>query len=439
MAAQRILVVWMNGLRVGAWTQSNRGSDTFQYDESWVDSPAARVLSLSMPFVPGNVPHRGAAVANFFDNLLPDSDAIRRRLRSRFSTESTEAFDLLTAIGRDCVGAVQLLPEGELPKRVHEIDAEPLTEKTVEQTIRAAISGSRMLGQKDDGEFRISIAGAQEKTALLFHRGRWCVPQGATPTTHILKLPLGLVGNLQADMKDSIENEWLSMRLLAGFGLEVAEAKIAEFGSQKVLVVTRFDRAVQPDGWIARLPQEDFCQALGFSSALKYESDGGPGMRDVFRILDNSSRPIQDKEAFLRAQIVFWMLAATDGHAKNYSLFHERGGTYRMTPFYDVLSAWPIIGRGANQLDERKVKLAMAVRGRNPHWKLSEIKRRHWDAVAKSAGLVDAGKIIADLIEQAPHVLATVQKETPRGFPAYVRDRILEGVERSVRRLVAEG
>jgi serine/threonine-protein kinase HipA len=239
-------------------------------------------------------------------------------------------------------------------------------------------------------------------------------------------------------MKDSIENEWLSMRLLAGFGLEVAEAKMAEFGSQKVLVVTRFDRAVQPDGWIARLPQEDFCQALGLSSALKYESDGGPGMRDVFRILDNSSRPIQDKEAFLRAQIVFWMLAATDGHAKNYSLFHERGGTYRLTPFYDVLSAWPIIGRGANQLDERKAKLAMAVRGRNPHWKLSEIKPRHWDAVAKSAGLVDAGKIIADLIEHAPRILATVQKEIPRGFPAYVRDRILAGVERSVRRLADE-
>jgi serine/threonine-protein kinase HipA len=391
-----------------------------------------------MPFVPGNVPHRGTAVANFFDNLLPDSDAIRRRLRSRFSTESTGAFDLLTAIGRDCVGAVQLLPEDESPERVHQIEAEPLTEKAVEQTIRAAISGSRVLGQQDDGEFRISIAGAQEKTALLFHRGRWCVPQGATPTTHILKLPLGLVGNLQADMKDSIENEWLSMRLLAGFGLEVAEAKMAEFGSQKVLVVTRFDRAVQPDGWIARLPQEDFCQALGFSSALKYESDGGPGMRDVFRILDNSSRSIQDKEAFLRAQIVFWMLAATDGHAKNYSLFHERGGTYRLTPLYDVLSAWPIIGRGANQLDERKVKLAMAVRGRNPHSKLSEIKPRHWDAVAKSAGLVDAGKTIGHLIEQAPRILATVQKEIPRGFPAYVRDRILEGVERSVRRLVAE-
>lgn len=438
MAASRTLVVWMNGLRVGAWTQSSRGPDAFQYAESWIHDSATRALSLSMPIVPGNVPHRGPAVANFFDNLLPDSDVIRRRIRSRFSTESAEAFDLLSAIGRDCVGAVQLLPEGEQPTRVHEIEAEPLTEKAVEQTIRAATSNSRILGQPDDGEFRISIAGAQEKTALLRHRGRWCVPRGATPTTHILKLPLGLVGNLQADMKDSIENEWLSMRLMAGFGLDVAKTEMAEFGSQKVLVVTRFDRAVQPEGWIARLPQEDFCQALGYPSALKYEADGGPGMRDLFRILDGSSRAAQDKAALLRAQIVFWMLAATDGHAKNYSLFHERGGSYRLTPFYDVLSAWPIIGRGARQLDERRVKLALALRGRNPHWKLGEIKPRHWDAVAKSAGLGDAQAILSDLIERTPHVLATVQKEIPRGFPAYVRDRIFEGVERSVQRLVAE-
>lgn len=438
MAGQRTLVVWMNGLRVGAWTQSSRGSDAFHYDQSWIDNPAARVLSLSMPFVPGNVPYRGPTVANYFDNLLPDSDAIRRRLRSRFSTDSTEAFDLLAAIGQDCVGAVQLLAEGQRPKRVHEIEAEPLTGKAVEQTIRAAISGSRVLGQKDEGEFRISIAGAQEKTALLFHRGGWCLPRGATPTTHILKLPLGLVGNLQADMKDSIENEWLSMRLLAGFGLEVAETRIMEFGSQKVLVVTRFDRAVQPEGWIARLPQEDFCQALGLPSTLKYESDGGPGMRDIFRILDHSSRATQDKAAFLRAQIVFWMLAATDGHAKNYSLFHERGGSYRMTPFYDVLSAWPIIGRGANQLEERKVKLAMAVRAHNPHWKLGEIKPCHWDAVAKAAGLGDARAILADVIKRAPRVLAAVEKEIPRGFPAYVQDRIFSGIDRSVKRIVAE-
>ena len=425
----------MNGICVGTWTQSKRGGDSFQYDAAWVADPAARVLSLSLPFVPGNVPHRGDVVTNFFDNLLPDSDAIRRRIHSRFATESTGAFDLLAAIGRDCVGAVQLLPGGESPQRVHEIDVEPLTDEAVEHAINAAISGTRVLGNKEDEEFRISIAGAQEKTALLFHRGRWCAPRGATPTTHILKLPLGLIGNLRADMKDSIENEWLSLQLMRAFGLDVAHCEMAQFGARKVLVVSRFDRALQPDGWIARLPQEDFCQALGFSSSLKYESDGGPGMREILRVLDNSSRAIVDKTAFVRAQIVFWMLAATDGHAKNFSLFHERGGTFRLTPFYDVLSAWPIIGRGPNQLDERKVKLAMAVRGKNPHSKLDEIKPRHWDAVAKLAGIGDARAIISDLFEKAPGVLQKVGELIPVDFPAHVHDRIFGGVERSAQAL----
>jgi serine/threonine-protein kinase HipA len=376
----------MNGLKVGVWAQGGRGADTFQYDSDWTASQEARVLSLSLPFLPGNLPHRGEVVTNFFDNLLPDSDGIRRRLRSKFATDSAGAFDLLAAIGRDCIGAVQLLPESEVPSRIGKIAAEPLTEAEVEQVINATLSGARVLGQANEDEFRISIAGAQEKTALLFHRGRWCCPIGSTPTTHILKLPLGLVGNMQADMKDSVENEWLCSRILQHFGAEVASSKMVTFGARKVLAIERFDRALQAGGWIARLPQEDFCQALGLPSSLKYESDGGPGMRDILRILDGSSKAIADKRAFVRAQILFWMLAATDGHAKNFSLFHERGGTYRLTPLYDVLSAWPILGRGPNTLDGHKVKLAMAVRGKNAHWKINEIKARHWDAVAKLAG-----------------------------------------------------
>ena len=98
---------------------------------------------------------------------------------------------------------------------------------------------------------------------------------------------------------------------------------------------------------------------------LKYESDGGPDSRDILRVLDSSSRAAADKRAFVKAQIVFWLLAATDGHAKNFSLFHERGGTYRLTPVYDVLSAWPIIGPGRNPLAWPKASLALAVRATN--------------------------------------------------------------------------
>lgn len=429
------LRVWMNGVHAADWTQS-RGMHELAYVPTWVASPARRALSLSLPFLPGNVPHRGQAVANYFDNLLPDSDRIRSRLRSRFSTKSTEAFDLLSAIGRDCVGAIQLLPPDTEPKGWDRIDAEPLSEKDAEQAINAMLAGGRAPGQGAEEEFRISLAGAQEKIAFLKHEGQWCRSRGATPTTHIIKLPLGRIGALQMDMKDSVENEWLCMRFLAAFGLPVPNCDIVQFGERRTLAVERFDRAWQANNrWIARLPQEDFCQALGLPSTLKYESDGGPGMKDVIRVLDSGSRAEADKRAFVKAQILFWLLAATDGHAKNFSLFHERGGTHRLTPFYDVLSAWPVMGSGANQLDPHKAKFAMAVRSRNAHWKLKEIKPGHWDGVTKMAGLGGAAPLLHEIATAADDAIESVSRELPPKFPAIVRDRIFEGVVRKASEL----
>ena len=432
------LSVWTNGQKVGEWSVRD-GEHRFQYVDQWIASPAARRLSLSLPLTPGNVMHRGAIVQNYFDNLLPDNDGIRRRLQSKFATASTQPFDLLAAIGRDCVGAVQLLPPSASPTGFDRIDGEPLDDAGVERAIDASLSAGRVLGQRDDDEFRISIAGAQEKTALLQLDDQWLRPLHATPTTHILKLPLGLVGNMRADMHESAENEWLCSRVMSAFGLPTAPCDIATFGQRKVLVVRRFDRALQhagtPAQWIARLPQEDFCQALGISGALKYEADGGPGMQSILRVLDASSNAMADKTAFVKAQMVFWLLGATDGHAKNFSIFLERGGGYRLTPFYDVLSAWPIIGRGPNQLARQKAKLAMAVRGKNAHWKLTDILPRHWDAVAKLAGLGDAGKLREELVDALPQVLCSVEAQLPIHFPEHVARTVFDGMKTGAMRL----
>jgi serine/threonine-protein kinase HipA len=429
----------MNGAHVGTWSQPRSSLPTFQYDEAWIGSPEACALSLSLPLTPPDAPHRGSAVADYFDNLLPDSEAIRHRLRSKFSVDSSTAFALLTAIGRDCVGALQLLPEGESPKGFDRIEAELLDESGVERAIAGALSGERLLGHAEEDNFRISIAGAQEKTALLFYRNRWCRPHGMTPTTHILKLPLGLVGNLQANMTDSVENEWLCSRLLEAFGLPVAHCEMAQFGSRKVLVVERFDRSWQANRWIQRLPQEDFCQALGIPMSQKYESEGGPGMRDILRVLETGSMAAQDKRSFIKAQMMFWLLAATDGHAKNFSLFHGRGGTYRLTPFYDVLSAWPIIGHGPGQIAWQKAKLAMALRATNVHWKLSEIQASHWHGLCKLAGLGDATELIQEMIEQSPSAIESVNRQIPAGFPAYLRDKVFAGIQQQVSRLAGTG
>ncbi|APW37720.1 toxin HipA [Rhodoferax koreense] len=426
-----MLAVWTNGEHVGTWSMVN-GEHRFQYDEAWLASPATRWLSLSLPFTPENVAHRGAVVLNFFENLLPDSDAIRQRMQDRFATGSNAPFDLLAAVGRDCVGAIQLLPLGQAPVGFDRIEAKTLRDIGVEQAIHNAVAGGRVLGQFDDDDFRFSIAGAQEKTALLWHEGAWCRPLGATPTTHIFKLPLGLVGNMRADMQTSVENEWLCARLIAQLGLPVADCEIARFGEQKVLVVERFDRMLlQPAGspaWIARLPQEDFCQALGVAGAMKYEADGGPGIRAVLRQLDNSSRADADKLVFIQTQLAFWLMAATDGHAKNFSIFLERGGGYRLTPLYDVISAWPIVGTGPRQIHPRRAKLAMALRGKNTHYHLHEIHTRHWQQLALQSGVPGAFDHMVALVLQVPDALDQVAQTLPKDFPPGVFEAIRRGM-----------
>lgn len=422
------LVVWANGSLVGRWDMS-AGEHRLSYANEWLASPAGRQLSLSLPFTPGNQPHRGEQVRNYFDNLLPDSDAIRRRMQEKFVARSADTFDLLFAVGRDCVGAIQLLPEGVEPEGWNRIAAQALDEAGVERAIDTAVSAGRVMGQTHDEDLRISLAGAQEKTALLRHRGRWSRPLGATPTTHIFKLPLGLVGNMRADMTGSVENEWLCARLCSALGLPVADCEIATFGRRKVLVVERFDRALATGvagTWIARLPQEDFCQALGLPGTLKYESDGGPGIKDVLRILDTSSRAADDKRNFVLSLLTFWLLAATDGHAKNFSIFLERGGGYRLTPLYDVLSAWPIIGNGPNQLAVKRAKLSMSLRSKNVHYHLGEIHTRHWQGLAQQSGVpFDAFR---QLVERVPAALDAVQAQLPDGFP----DRIWKPVRAGI-------
>lgn len=436
------LHVWMNGLHVGVWSTLRTGTPVFRYADTWAYAEEGRALSLSLPFT-ASLEHRGDVVDHYFDNLLPDSVTIRRRLRSRFHARSTDAFDMLAAIGRDCVGAVQLLAPGVEPTGWNAIEAEPLSEADVERTL-ASVTSDAPLGQHDDEDLRLSIAGAQEKTALLRMGRRWYRPRGATPTTHILKLPLGLVGNMRADMSTSIENEWLCGRILGALGLPVAETEMAQFGNTKALVVTRFDRRwvgieegaeqkarFRPPqkAWIARLPQEDFCQALGVRPDRKYQSDGGPSMQDCLAVLGNSDHAEEDRTTFVLAQFAFWLLAATDGHAKNFSIQHQRGGRFHMTALYDVLSAWPIIGDGPNEIPYRRAKLAMGVKAGNMHYRLGEIQPRHWHRLATAVGAGVWPRVVA-MAESVDAVLPVVEAALPERFPRKIWRSAAAGVKR---------
>ena len=432
----RALAVWANGVRVATWRIPARGDMELEYARDWRQSASGRPLSLSLPFGVDDSPLKGQAVASYFDNLLPDSAEIRRRLAGRFRTASVDPFDLLAAIGRDCVGAVQLLPLDEAPLGHDRIAGTPLSEAQVAAHLQGMLAPPAP-GQGAEDEFRISIAGAQEKSALLWHEGQWLLPQGATPTTHILKLPLGLVGNMKADLTTSVENEWLCMHLLRAFGLPVANTAIRDFAGQRVLCVERFDRQLHPSGsWIMRLPQEDFCQVHGVPPTRKYEADGGPGLPEIARVLASSERAEQDIATLLQAQILFWMMAATDGHAKNFSIQLLPQGRYRLTPLYDVVSILPIMGDAPNQFRRHKAKLAMAVSGKNRHYKLTEIQRRHFNAMATKCGYgASAEPLIEHILQRVPEAIEEVNAQLPTGFPQRVADTIFTGLQEAARAL----
>jgi len=437
LSKSRALSVWMNGERVGEWRLPTGGGQELIYAESWLASTASRPISLSFPLRPSQEPYR-TGVEAFFENLLPDNRQIRERIQRRFRTNSADAFDLLQEIGRDCVGALQLLPEDDEPQEIRRITAERLTADGVSQVLAASLGPGFGPEEKTDDAFRISLAGAQEKTALLWHKGAWHKPTGATPTTHIFKLPMG-VSPHGLDLSTSVENEWLCAQIVREFGIPVAPCQMATFGDYRTLVVERFDRKLAPDGaWWLRLPQEDFCQATATPPALKYENEGGPGIRKIMELLLGSQRAVEDRRDFMRTQLVFWLLAAIDGHAKNFSLFLLSGGAYQLTPRYDILSAYPMLGHGRGKLAPQKITMAMAVEGKNRHYHWERIKARHWIETAKRCGVADMNEIVADVVARVPEVLKQMNARVPAGFPAQILDPIFDGVRRASERLCSD-
>jgi serine/threonine-protein kinase HipA len=417
------LNIFINGEKVGSLSFGATGRMQLVYGQSWLHSENSRPLSLSLPL--GEHPLQGSAVEYYFDNMLPDNDAIRKRIQTRFGAASDRCFDLLWHIGRDCVGAIQLLPEAEVPSTVMTIAGTPLSNAEIAETLRNY--RSMPLGMDKDNDFRISLAGAQEKTALLWHSNQWCRPNVVTPTSHIFKLPIGQTPRI--DLSDSVENEWLCHRILKEYGVPVANAEICTFEEIKTLVVERFDRRLSVDGsWIIRLPLEDMCQALGVPPVFKYEEDGGPGICRIMELLIGSETALSDRRLFMKSQILFWLLGAIDGHAKNFSIYLLPGGGFRMTPLYDVMSAYPLVAR--KELHTKQMKMAMSVDSKNKHYYWNEIITRHWVAIAKKTRFseTELQSLFQELLDPMEDVISRVTSSLPRNFPLGVSQPIFDGL-----------
>ena len=418
--------VLLNGRLVGHLHMERSGAVSFVYAEEWLAWGHAAPISLSLPL--REQAHAGGPVIAYLENLLPDNQMIRDRIAAKVRADGTDAYSLLAKLGRDCVGALQFVVDGDdhSDGKPGEIVAEGVTDTEISATLKNLTASP--LGIHEDADFRISIAGAQEKTALLRMNGKWFRPTGMTPTSHILKTQLGHLPN-GINLSDSVENEFFCMRICAAMGAEVANVEMVDFEDVRALAIERFDRQWTSDGRLLRVPQEDFCQALGYPPSQKYQSDGGPSVVHGLHLLAGSDDPTSDQLSFLRAQVLFWLLGATDGHAKNFSIRLGFGGGFEMTPLYDVLSAQKAFDE--NQIKHSQYKLAMSV-GRNRHYRLDQIVARHVFETAKAGSIGEAPvkAMLEEVLAAVPSAIETTIGGLPDGFPMELVNSIHIGVTR---------
>lgn len=364
-----VLSAFIDGHRVGRFTRDGNGPVSFTFDDDWRRAAGRLELSMSMPKTRRR--HTGDAPLHFLWNLLPDSEAVLERWGSTFGVSPRNPMALLSHVGMDTAGAVQLADTEE----------STLTGPAGNEQISAAEIAAHIRQLRTDPEAWLipghhagyfSLAGAQSKFALARSAdGSWSVPTGRAASTHILKP--GIRGLARSDL-----NEHLSLAAAAHLGLPTAGTAVERFEDESVIVVTRYDRVLEPDGTVVRLHQEDMAQATGTHPVGKYQNEGGPGIVQIVNLI----RHARGKDAgsagrFFDATVFNWAALGTDAHAKNYSLLHSATRGPSLAPLYDVATALPY-----SDINTRKAKLAMSFGG---HFRQYEIEARH--LIADAAAL----------------------------------------------------
>jgi len=336
----------------------------FRYDEGYLASPEARPLSHFLPL--RDRPYSQAASMPFFSGMLPDGEQ-RRRVATYLHLSETSALKLLEALGGECAGTVSLFREQD----DGETTAPGYVELTMGELESLIIEAERRPLLAPSGGARLSLAGAQDKIPLYRHEGRWFRPIGGAPSSHILKPSSPAYPDLAA-------NEFIVMSLAADLGLPVAPVELTIIGRQ-TLIVERYDRRRQPDGSIARIHQEDSCQALGIMPEEKYEADGGPGFAAIARIIrETCALPLKGIEALIDIALFNYLAGNCDAHGKNFSFLYREDGV-ELAPFYDLVST--------TAYHELSTKLSMRI---GTDYDIERIRRNDLEAFARDIGVKPA-------------------------------------------------
>jgi serine/threonine-protein kinase HipA len=359
-------VFWDDQL-IGRLSQVSKLEMAFQYAEDYLASDQAQPISLSLPLQ--SEPFGTSVSKAWFANLLPEGE-IRGHIARKLGVSERNEYALLDGVGGDCAGALRLLPESTpISTKGHLI---PLAWAELEAKIATSPRLSLLAMVLQDGELRLSLAGAQDKLPVRLDGDALTLPAGNAASTHLLKISRG-------DFPDLVQNEFFCLTLARMVGLDVPPVHMAATKTP-ILLVERYDRHRHPDGGISRLHQEDFCQALGVPTEFKYENEGGPSLAQVFEILARGSRsPLPDKRELIRWVFFNFLIGNADAHAKNISfLYGALGDTKgpRLAPFYDLVCT-QVYGH-------LSTKQAQKIGG---EYRYKNILSRHWDRFADSIGV----------------------------------------------------
>lgn len=414
------LTVLINDHVIGQVTQANSGRFEFSYADDWLANPSAIPLSLSMPL--SNPHHADDAIRPYMWGLLPDSEATLAAWGTRFGASPRNPYALLSHVGEDLQGAVQMVPPERLPSLRQREGITRLSTETLAERFRDLMRqpGST---QFTPGGGQFSLAGAQPKKALYLVKGRWYEPRGRTPSTHILKPPI-------PNLAGQVENEAFCLRLAPLLGLPAPPIWIERFDDLPIVVIERYDRVRmdgrrklpldQSGGEVRRVHQEDCCQALKVMPQVKYQSEGGPGIKDIMALLSGSAKPSDDRDRFMRAQAYNFVIGGSDAHGKNYGLLLATRGRFRLAPLYDVISILPYAST------RKEAKLAMSIDRR---YRFDEISPGHWEAQARASSyspdraIAHIRDIIARLPDEARALLSVFKDE---GMHSADLDRLIK-------------
>ena len=364
------LLVFVEERYCGVLRGDAHGKHSFTYDNS---NPTPPRLSLSMP--QRSAPWTGKPVEAYIDGILPDDRDMRRRIARLYDVNANNPFSLLTAIGLDCAGGAQfVLPEHADSFR-KDAELRPISERAIEQKLRSIADSNHQSWQ--NGEEHWSLNGAQDKIALCLKEGQWHEALGSAATTHIIKPGINR-------LHEQAFNEYVCMQTLRGLNMPTATTDFHLFGTLPTIVSTRWDRKLlrSPSGeeTVARIHQEDFCQATAHMTREKYQSDGGPSAVDILRCIRDNELNQASPMLFLSALILNFLMAGSDAHAKNYAILEPVGERPMLAPLYDVASMF------AYDTQRKQRKLAMNIGGEY-NWECIELS--HWHQLAQDTKPAD--------------------------------------------------